>query len=214
MKNEYLITKFLNLTNQRIEELEAAQKQASKSLLTNEDYDTFADYFERVSSISTRLTEDITRISIQRRKWESFLKTLSITKTPYDRLKPAQLAQAILESGWGSSGLFLEYNNPYGMKYRKEMEPFARSVQYKGESYCSFPTIESSVLGYWDFIKRSPYVGFEKADNILKYITFITYAGYFGGKFDGSEIDRARKNEYIKKVMSLVDDAQKILGGC
>ena len=53
--------------------------------------------------------------------FKEFARALSDTRIEFEHLKVAQLAQAILESGRGSSDLFKDHNNPFGMKYRPEM---------------------------------------------------------------------------------------------
>ena len=62
----------------------------------------------------------------------------------WDIPAPITIAQAILESGWGQSQLFLQANNPFGMK----------TLQHRrdGEPYCEFDTREC-VNGEWEVIR-------------------------------------------------------------
>ena len=53
--------------------------------------------------------------------WDDFVRILKNTDIEFHHLKLVQLAQAILESGRGSSDLFRLHGNPFGMKYRREM---------------------------------------------------------------------------------------------
>lgn len=151
--------------------------------------------------------------------FDQFVKILSQVDIEFEHLKVAQLAQAILESGRGSSTLFQNFNNPFGMKYRPEMSEYANSVTYtdcagETDQYCQFPDYESAVNGYWAFIERTPYSGWRHAASTAReYISFITYAGYFGGPHgnipeDLKPADRIRKDQYIEKVVRLFPEAQ------
>ena len=51
--------------------------------------------------------------------WDDFVSILKNTDIEFHHLKQVQLAQAILESGRGSSDLFRLHANPFGMKYRR-----------------------------------------------------------------------------------------------
>jgi N-acetylmuramoyl-L-alanine amidase/Mannosyl-glycoprotein endo-beta-N-acetylglucosaminidase len=149
--------------------------------------------------------------------WDNFVKVLANSAIEFERLKVIQLAQAILESGRGQSDLFKLHGNPYGMKYRREMSQIADPVSYTGsdgvtDDYCKFDDLEDAVKGYWIFIERPPYRGWRQNNATPEaYIRFITYAGYFGGPFDGTEVDRQRKEGYISKVLGLVPEARQLL---
>lgn len=71
--------------------------------------------------------------------------------------KRVQLAQSFLECGRGTSELFLEHGNPYGMKFRNEMLSLAKSIEYRGDVYCKFETVDGAVKGYWVLINRQIY---------------------------------------------------------
>lgn len=154
--------------------------------------------------------------------FDQFVQALSAAGIEFEHLKVAQLAQAILESGRGSSDLFKQYNNPYGMKYRPEMAGTATSVTYTdsaGETdrYCHFPDYQAAVAGYWKFIGRAPYEGWRlAAATAAEYIRFITFAGYLGGphaSVSPSEraSDKAKKDAYVSKVWSLFSEAERRL---
>ena len=87
--------------------------------------------------------------------WDDFVGVLKNTDIEFHHLKLVQLAQAILESGRGSSDLFRLHGNPFGMKYRREMCGVAIPIQYSahdGEDvYCKFDTLQDAVDGYWLF---------------------------------------------------------------
>ncbi|KST65398.1 N-acetylmuramoyl-L-alanine amidase [Mastigocoleus testarum] len=148
-------------------------------------------------------------------KWNDFVKVLASTNIEFAHLKVAQLAQAILESGWGKSELFKLHANPFGMKYRQEIH-IALPVEYKAHDgidiYCKFATLEDAVKGYWIFIDRPVYSGWRNNSATPEdFIRFIAFAGYIDGPFDGTEFSRLRKEKYISKVLKLIPHAQKLL---
>lgn len=154
--------------------------------------------------------------------FDAFVATLSAEAIEFEHLKVAQLAQAILESGRGSSNLFKQFKNPYGMKYRSEMAKFATSVPYtdaagEADQYCAFPTYVKAVRGYWAFIDRPVYTGWRVASQSAEeYIRYITFAGYFGGPHDQvpperREADRISKEAYVAKVKALFGEAESRL---
>jgi len=77
--------------------------------------------------------------------------------------KPVVMAQAILESGHGTSDLAKHHNNYFGLKWRKNrMAGFADPVLYcdhagECEDYCEFDNEEACVIGYIQFVKTGPY---------------------------------------------------------
>ena len=81
-----------------------------------------------------------------------FVRVLRDTELEFHHLKPVQLAQAILESGRGGSDLFQLYGNPFGMKYRHEMNTIAVPIQYTAHDgvdvYCKFDNLQDAVDGY------------------------------------------------------------------
>jgi N-acetylmuramoyl-L-alanine amidase len=152
----------------------------------------------------------------------SFVDELVLQEIEFPHLKVVQLAQAILESGRGSSSLFRDHRNPYGMKYRSEMSGVATSVSYtdhagETDNYCKFSTYAKAVAGYWTFIDRSPYSGWRAASMTAEeYISFITYAGYLGGPHaqvppERRAEDRQKKNAYIAKIRGLFAEARNLL---
>ncbi len=119
-------------------------------------------------------------------------------------LKAVTLAQWLLESGRATSKLATEHYNFGGLKWRPEMAPFATKMRYKAhdgwDDYCKFATLESFVNGYWAFINRSPYTGWEEhAQSAEDYIRFIgpTYA--------------PSNNLYADHVLDLVPEAKILL---
>ncbi|HRD90841.1 MAG TPA: glucosaminidase domain-containing protein, partial [Accumulibacter sp.] len=95
------------------------------------------------------------------------------------KLKAVTLAQWILESGRGTSGLATKHLNFAGLKWRSEMLGFATPVEFDAHDgldfYCSFASLDAFIVGYWKFLSRSPYDGWEQraADGPEAFIRFI-----------------------------------------
>ena len=123
--------------------------------------------------------------------------------TRHPDLKNVTLAQWMLESGRATSALAKEHYNFGGLKWRPEMAPYATRISYEAHDgtdfYCKFPTIESFINGYWAFINRSPYSGWEEhIESGEDYIRFI------GPIYTPT-------NGYANKVLQLVPEAQELL---
>jgi N-acetylmuramoyl-L-alanine amidase len=124
-------------------------------------------------------------------------------KIHHPKLKEVTLAQWMLESGRATSKLAKEHYNFGGLKWRPEMALYATSVLYEAhdgeDKYCKFATIESFINGYWAFINRAPYSGWEEhTSSGEEYIKFIgpIYTPGAG---------------YADKVLSLVPEAKELL---
>lgn len=121
----------------------------------------------------------------------------------YPKLKEVTLAQWMLESGRAPSKLAKEHYNFGGLKWRPEMAPYATPVSYEAhdgvDKYCKFATVESFINGYWAFINRAPYSGWEEhTSSGEEYIKFIgpIYTPTAG---------------YAAKVLNLVPEAKELL---
>lgn len=137
-------------------------------------------------------------------KWGEFVCALRDTELEFPALKVVQLAQAILESGRGTSKLFTEHKNPYGMKYRPEMATIASKASYKAhdgvDDYCAFKSVEDAVKGYWLFIDRAPYKGWrEHGASPEGYVRHLVESGY------------ATDSKYLRKVLDVLDEARWLL---
>lgn len=121
----------------------------------------------------------------------------------HPHLKEVTLAQWMLESGRATSALAREHYNFGGLKWRPEMAPYATRVSYEahdGKSwYCKFPTIESFINGYWAFINRSPYTGWE--EHISDGEDYIKFIGPIYTPTDG----------YADNILELVPEAKSLL---
>ena len=114
------------------------------------------------------------------------------------------LAQFILESGRGKSKLAKEFYNFGGLKWREEMRAYGSPISYEawdGETdYIKFTSAEAFIRGYWAFIARSPYNGWERfKEQPELYIKFINECGY------------TPPLDYYKKVIALHDEAKELL---
>ena len=101
------------------------------------------------------------------------------------------VAQAILESGWGTSNK-AKHNNFFGLKYREgrvtcnsgtfidgssEQNPDGSYVAITGQWY-EFATLEDGVRGYFQFINISRYSNLKGVTDWEEYIRLIREDGY------------------------------------
>lgn len=136
--------------------------------------------------------------------WDRLVAAVRTFEIKAPALRPAMLAQCILESGRGTSQLSVEHNNFTGLKWRPEMEGFATKISYRAhdgiDDYCAFATPEAFVPGYWRFISRSVYAGWDaQANDPAGYIAFLKSRGYAGDP------------NYIEKVVLLLAEARRLL---
>ena len=123
----------------------------------------------------------------------------------FPALKPVTLAQWILESGRGTSRLATEHLNFAGLKWRSEMVGFATPVGYEAHDgldfYCKFASLAAFIVGYWKFLSRSPYNGWEDraAEGPEAFIHFI------GPIYNPAGVT------YVNQVLVLVDEATRRL---
>ncbi len=135
--------------------------------------------------------------------FKKLAKVYQQTDIQYPHLKAVTLAQWALESGWGNSLLATEYLNFGGLKYRKEMKPYANKISYEAHDgvdfYCEFSGLKEFIHGYWAFLHRSPYEGWE--DHAESPEDFMGFIG---------PIYCPRKG-YVEDVLKLVDEANDLL---
>lgn len=98
--------------------------------------------------------------------FEELVACYKITNITFPALKAVTLAQWILESGRGTSRLATEHLNFAGLKWRSEMVGFATPIAYEAHDgldfYCKFASLDAFIVGYWKFLSRSPYNGWEE----------------------------------------------------
>jgi N-acetylmuramoyl-L-alanine amidase len=121
----------------------------------------------------------------------------------YPQLRAVTLAQWMLESGRATSKLAKLHYNFGGLKWRKEMAAYATKVKYEANDgvdfYCKFATIENFIAGYWAFLDRSPYSGWEEHTD-----TAEDFIGFIGPIYTPSK-------KYADKVLALVPEATELL---
>ena len=127
------------------------------------------------------------------------------TPVEFPQLKPASVAMWILESARGASELAAEHLNFAGMKWRTEMKPYGRRVNYDAHDgdgyYCKFNSLSDFIAGYWRFLDRSPYDGWR--DHVATPEAFLQYiAPTWAGDA-----------HYAEKTVALLGEARGLLAG-
>ncbi|OYU90940.1 MAG: hypothetical protein CFE29_08975 [Bradyrhizobiaceae bacterium PARB1] len=136
--------------------------------------------------------------------WTDLVRAARTATTPAPGLRAVTLAQWILESGRGTSELAKRHANFAGLKWRDEMTGYATPISYGAhdgvDTYCAFASVDAFIAGYWRFIGRSVYSGWDAfAGDPRGYITFLKSRGYAGDAF------------YPEKVMALLQEAENLL---
>lgn len=126
-------------------------------------------------------------------------------KISHPALKAVSLAQWLLESGRARSTLAREHLNFGGLKWRAELLGFATPVAYRAHDgldfYCRFDSVDAFIVGYWRFIARAPYLGWEKeADKGPE--AFMRFIG---------PIYNPAGEAYVNQVLALLPEAEKRL---
>jgi len=142
------------------------------------------------------------------------------TEIKYPHLKAVMLAQCMLETGRSTTELAVKYNNPAGMKWREEMVGYAEQVYVETESepsggadFCKFANAKAGVIGYWKFLSRSPYAGWE--DHVGNAADFLQYIGriWCAAGYTDSWIFRHGNKNYDQYIMDfLYQEALEHLG--
>ena len=117
------------------------------------------------------------------------------------------IAQAILESGMGTSELAVNANNYFGLKYKPGRCPTANGVYskigseqnpdgtYKSSQmqWCKFEDMEDCVMGYFDFINIPRYANLRGVSDPETYLKNIKADGY------------ATSIDYVKNLMRVIE---------
>lgn len=118
------------------------------------------------------------------------------------------IAQAVLESGCGTSELAVNANNFFGLKYKIGRCPTAIGFYTKAGSeqntdgsydssvmkWMKFESMEKCVIGYFDFINNSNYAKLKGVTDPRTYLTLIKAAGY------------ATSLKYVDKVYAKIQE--------
>jgi len=139
--------------------------------------------------------------------WPAFLSSLAKTTSMSLAVRQASAAQAIIETGRGTSTLAREHNNFHGMKWRPEManagavpvEVAVTSEPSGRAEFCKFRTPADAVAGYWAFLQRAPYAGWHSrsatAEAFLRFVCPIW----------------AADPKYLDKCLSVLPEARRLL---
>ena len=115
------------------------------------------------------------------------------------------IAQAILESGWGKSGLASKYHNYFGLKcgssWKGKSVNMATKEEYKvgtltniRDNFRVYDSMEAGVKGYFDFINTSRYANLKGVKNPEEYVRRLKADGY------------ATSSKYADNVMRVIRD--------
>lgn len=116
------------------------------------------------------------------------------------------IAQAILESGFGTSELATKAHNYFGLKYRSgRCKTCIGTYDKKGTEqnkdgsfsssqmqWCKFKDMENGVIGYFDFINIPNYANLKGVTDPKKYLDNIKSNGY------------ATSHTYVAKLMDII----------
>ncbi|MBJ3777470.1 N-acetylmuramoyl-L-alanine amidase [Acuticoccus mangrovi] len=137
---------------------------------------------------------------------EEFFKLVSLLgdrPVEFPTLRPAHVAQWILESDRGLSDLARRFHNFGGMKYRSELAGIALPIAYEAhdglDTYCAFPDNAAFLEGYFRFLDRSPYRGWR--DHAASPEAFLSFIGPIW----------AGDPAYVTKVLGLLPEASDLL---
>ena len=115
------------------------------------------------------------------------------------------IAQAILESGWGKSGLASKYHNYFGLKcgsyWKGKSVNMATKEEYKvgtltniRDNFRVYDSMEAGVKGYFDFINTSRYTNLKGIKSPEEYVRRLKADGY------------ATSSKYVDNVMRVIRD--------
>ena len=140
------------------------------------------------------------------------------------------IAQAIIESGWGKSGLASKYHNYFGLKcgssWKGKSVNMTTKEEYKvgtitniRDNFRVFEDFDAGIRGYFEFIHTSRYANLKGVKNPEEYVRRLKADGYATSskyvdnimrvirdnkltRFDGNGDDDMKKEELTGKVLS------------
>ena len=115
------------------------------------------------------------------------------------------IAQAIIESGWGKSGLASKYHNYFGLKcgssWKGKSVNMATKEEYKvgtitniRDNFRVFDDFDDGIRGYFEFIKTSRYANLKGVKSPEEYVRRLKADGY------------ATSSKYVDNVMRVIRD--------
>ena len=140
------------------------------------------------------------------------------------------IAQAIIESGWGKSGLASKYHNYFGLKcgssWKGGSVNMATKEEYKPgvvtnirDNFRTYEDFDAGIRGYFEFINTSRYANLKGVKSPEEYLRRIKADGYATSskyadnimrvirdnkltRFDGNGDGDMKKEELTGKVLS------------
>lgn len=144
-------------------------------------------------ALISQSVENITETAQSSRTREEFIKDVAAYAVPLQEthgIRPSvAIAQAILESNWGSSSLSRQEHNYFGIKGQSDNRKYA-TLEYDEEwveihaSFRSYPSLEASVKGYAELIANGTawnsalYRGVQEASTYQEAARALYSAGY------------------------------------
>ena len=115
------------------------------------------------------------------------------------------IAQAIVESGWGKSGLASKYHNYFGLKcgssWKGKSVNMATKEEYEvgtltniRDNFRAYDSMEAGIKGYFDFINTSRYANLKGVKSPEEYVRLIKADGY------------ATSSKYVDNIMRVIRD--------
>ena len=115
------------------------------------------------------------------------------------------IAQAIIESGWGKSGLASKYHNYFGLKcgssWKGGSVNMATKEEYKPgvvtnirDNFRTYEDFDAGIRGYFEFINTSRYANLKGVKSPEEYLRRIKADGY------------ATSSKYVDNIMKVIRD--------
>ena len=115
------------------------------------------------------------------------------------------IAQAIIESGWGKSGLASKYHNYFGLKCGSSWKGGSVNMTTKEEykpgvvtnirdNFRTYEDFDDGIRGYFEFINTSRYVNLKGVKSPDEYVRRIKADGY------------ATSSKYVDNIMKVIRD--------
>ena len=115
------------------------------------------------------------------------------------------IAQAIIESGWGKSGLASKYHNYFGLKcgssWKGKSVNMTTKEEYKvgtltniRDNFRVFEDFDAGIRGYFEFIHTSRYANLKGVKNPEEYVRHLKADGY------------ATSSKYVDNIMRVIRD--------
>ena len=153
-------------------------------------------------------------------KFLAMAKALKESKTfEYPNLKAMFLGQCILECGRGTTKLFSDYSNPFGMHFFDWMSEYATGVEYEAcdgvAVYSKFDSWENVFKAYFAWFKHwSHYAGWEKETGTpIQFLNFIA-PHYCPPAYTKEWVAAHSNKNYGQYIVDLLlPEAEKILSG-